>query len=299
MNQLTDREFIAAVQAWLVEDGPQVAPDRMVDEVLLRLPSEPAASRSKLLRMAFVGIAASLVTLAIIAAATLFASRPVGPPSTPAPTRPATSSASAILTCPPATPACGDVLGQGITYTTSQFTPRVSFSVPTGSWTATKDEAWDLVLNTTADWRQVIALYASPVATDAKGNRIAGADTSPGALIAAWRRNPEIIVGPALTAALLGESATYVDIQPSPSATTAAGRCRSDLPTEICMPIFEAGSGPASADMYVASAGRFRIYLLEHAGELMAVTVEARHEADPQGMQALAAPILRSIRFIP
>jgi hypothetical protein len=299
MSEMMDREFTSAVEAWLAEDGPQVAPDRLVEQVLIRFPSEPIRSGSGILRMAVVAVAAALLTLAIITAASLFGSRQVGPQSTPSPTQAATSSASGNRTCSPVTPACGDPLAARVTYTSSRFAPRVSFSVPTGSWTTTKDDAWGLVMNTTADWRQVIGLYAAPAATDAQGKRIAGAGTSPAALIAAWRRNTEIIVGPVLVTTLLGEAATYVDIHPSPSATTASGFCRSDLPNEFCMPVFEAASGPANGLVYIASDGRVRIYLLEHAGELLAVTVEARHDVDPVQMQALAAPILASLRFVP
>jgi hypothetical protein len=294
MNELSDRQFTSAVESWLAEDGPQVAPDRLVETVLLRLPDISLGKRPGLLHMAIVAVAASLATLAIGLAAGWFAVQQVGPAPTITP-RP-TASPSGAAFCAAEKPACGGLLAARINYSTSRFAPALEFSLPTAIWTVPVDESSRFQLVVASDTRRVIGFYHGPQAVDARGNPIAGAD-SPAALIAAWRRNSELIVGPTRETSLLGKQASYVDIQPSPSAATHADKCGPELIGLFCMPIFEVGTGTSKAEAYFGYAGRWRIYLLPQADGVLALTVEAHHSVDPAELSALAAPILASLHL--
>ena len=293
MNPQSDRRLEQLVADWLEEDGPRVAPDRLVESVVSGVPAARSAWGTGFLRVAVVGVAVAASILVAMVGIGLIIRADIGP----SPIAPSPPPSAAI--CPPSTPACGERLAQNVEYTTARLEPSIGFTMPDDRWIATIDEPARLLLEIESDTRRRIGVYRDPEPLDPAGQPVPGAGRSADDLIAFLRSHPEITATTPGRTTLFGLEAQYVDVRPSETASTeVGGLC---LPTQggnNCLPILRTGSGTEDvADLALGVADRYRIFLVDDSGTTLAVIVEAHHTSGIDALLERAAPVLDSMEF--
>lgn len=141
---MTDRRPLTSDQflsAWF-EDGPTAMPDRVLDVVAQRIDRQPQRrawrlrGRSFMNTYAKLGLAAAALLVVAVVGYNLLPRTGPGPGGVPSPTP--TSEATVAVTPSPAPIACADgtagCLGQldGGTYSSANFTPKLTYTVPAG-----------------------------------------------------------------------------------------------------------------------------------------------------------------------
>lgn len=296
MNPLSDRSLERLVADWLEEDGPRVAPDRLVESVISEVPAARSDWGIGILRASVLGLAAAATILVAVVGIGLLMRGNVGSP--PTPDGPSPSPAAA---CPPDIPACGQHLAADVQYTAARFEPSIRFAFPDDRWKATIDEPERLQLEIESDTRRRIGIYRDPEPLDAAGQPVLGVGTTPDELIAWLTSHPEITAGTPGRTTLFGLEARYIDVRPSETASTEnADLCLPTQPEFNCLPILRTGSGTEhSADLGLSVADRYRILLVDRSGTTLAVIVEAHHTSGIDVLLERAAPVLDSLEFAP
>jgi hypothetical protein len=181
------------------------------------------------------------------------------------------------------------------TYTSTAFSPALTFTLPDG-WEKASDQAGYLQLRPAGDEVVGIHLFRDPVAMSQEASCPLAAEPSVGRTsveLVKWiRERPGLVVGQPAMATVGGLRGTAIDIAIAdgwrPSCPFANG-----LPTVPL--IFQP---PDGYRWIVAGSERLRLYLLDvPGGGLVIVDIDAFDGARWEAILEAAAPIVRSFSF--
>lgn len=203
----------------------------------------------------------------------------------------AASSGAQAGGCPnPNGGACIGRLSPGQSYTTTQLTPSLTYSVPTRGWRNYEDYPGGFLLvppgNTLAGVDRETSDFVGVDTSIAAGRfddlprctteRVPGVANTPGA-IARWiRRQPELRVSEPSPASVGGLHGLRVDIRTRMGATLPT--CRSGAESFTVFVLFR-GLPPSNVEQGVTAASTLRLYLLRYRGGTLAIQLTDKQDA--------------------
>jgi hypothetical protein len=193
---------------------------------------------------------------------------------------------------------CLGLLEPNKAYTTREFTPHFTFSVPEPGWENISDEGGILQLWPIASPGDAIAFFRDPRATDADRAYAQGVGTSVDALATWLASNPLVVVTPAKRVTVGGLTGLTMDIR---VATGTGLEGAADCPVQLCVGLFK-GVDPSKFQAWKwdwGSAGREtqRLYLLTSAAGVVAIFVDSYDGTTFDSMTKAAGTILATVKF--
>lgn len=191
---------------------------------------------------------------------------------------------------------CLGLLTSGRAYHTSNFLPRITFTVPSSGWENLSDELPVFQLLRIAAPGDAIAFFRGARAVNADGSAAEVAATVPA--IAAWLRGNELLtVTPPKSVTVGGLAGVTLDIVIAPGVVNHPGDC----PVQACVPLLR-GDDPKALPPWHwdwASAGteRQRLYLLQATDTVIAIFVDSYDGKTFDSLTADATPILHTLRL--
>ncbi|MDQ3879745.1 MAG: hypothetical protein M3295_01480 [Chloroflexota bacterium] len=295
-------DFERRVADWLETDGPDVAPDELMESTLAQIGT--VRQRHGRYSATLVGglAAAAVIVLALVATLAVFGGRNLGSNNVPSPGATETPQASigpessSGDRCQADEPACGEPLTPGVRYTTAHFRPQVGFMAPDAHWIAARDEPSHFLLWMEADNRRRIGLYLNPRPAEPDGTLIDGVGTSADDLAAWLGTNRDLAVRDARSVALLGLSGRSVDVRINPATTAHAADVCVEFEEFPCVVFLAAPATGSPYELGISSFSRFRLQLFDlPGGGTLMVTLEAHHNADFDVLADRGRPLLESL----
>lgn len=191
---------------------------------------------------------------------------------------------------------CLGLLGPG-THSTRVFTPRLTFTLPSGGWENISDEVGIFQLLSTTAPGDVIAFFRNPRPVNPDKNPALGVAATAEAYAAWLASNDQLAVTPAREVTIGGLKGLVLDIRVAPTATARDPSC----PTRTCVPILEGADSsakpPWSWDWGSAGLETQRLYLVAAPVGLIAIFVDSLDGTTFDTMTAAADAIMPTVRF--
>ena len=271
--------FVERVERWLDEEGPDVAPQHLVEATVFAPRCQPNRVASV---AAGTALGAAAVILIAAVASLLLRDPNVGP--SPAP--------SISATCR----GCLDSLPAGKPFISSNFQPVVSFVPGDDRWGLAIDEPARLRIEEIADPRRQVTIYLNPrAAQPAGGESEPGVGTTVDELAAWLAANPMVEAEAPRPASLGGLEGLRIELRGSPDLLTRSEAC--EEPGIPCASVFRVDIGSGPAEMGLLFGDVVSLYLLERGEDVVLVSVERIHGAPSEGFVEGVAPVLESLDF--
>lgn len=286
-----DRDIEHLLDRWL-DDGPSVAPDRVIDVVADRIGRQSQRPAWRLqLRNPTVNInlrvAAALAVFAVLAAGAVYlrgpsVSGPGGPSVAPSPS-------------PTASPTPAPSLRS---LTSVTFKPTLRVDVP-ADWTVSDGDRTYLLdgpavpLGTAASIGVMTGPFVRFEDQDCERQAPAGVGTSIAEILAGLSGDPRLVVTAAQAVTIGDQSGQMVDIQVAPTWTGTCGWSQGKAAVLI---LSATDTGPAFG---MGGTERSRYIFLDVADSVVSINFSSPETVTFEAMAAQTTPIVESMRFTP
>jgi len=193
---------------------------------------------------------------------------------------------------------CLGLLESGKSYTTTAFTPQLTFTMPEAGWENISDEGGILQLLLISSPGDTIAFFRDPRATDATGGYAEGVGASASELAVWLAANPLLVVTPAQPVTVGSLSGMTMDITVAPG-TEREGPA--DCPVLRCVPFFRGMDASKFTtwawDWGSAGVERQRLYLLTATEGVVAIFVDSLDGTTFDALTKTADKLLPTLTF--
>jgi hypothetical protein len=317
---VTDRlDVETRLARFLQVDAPADAPERLIHATRERIAMTRQnrsmvvldRRRTRLLRTPLA--ATGLLAVAVVATVLALSNRggSIGTQSTPS--VPAIGSASLSSTSTASPSACavdGSTCLSAGSYSSTEFVPRVTFTVPAG-WVRAGDVQGEFDLQFAAGgeytypdgltFHDAVSIFRSPVAeSPASRTPLAGVGTNANAL-AQWLAGHKDLVASDPTRVNVGGVSAYRLVLSLPTGTrTAPDHCTTDHREPRCESLFVSSDPAATYGFGLVGPETAVVYLLDlPSGDTVMVVIDDVDGVDQPGLVAAATPIVESLAFSP
>jgi hypothetical protein len=301
-----ERDIERILDHWFA-DGPDVAPDRVLDAVADRIErqSQQPAWRLRLKETPVNGIlkpllaVAAVIVVAVIAYSVLpFGSRSVGgqPSASPSPSPSQISSPSAAaIVCDSGSTGCAGPLAAGA-HTTDIFKPVLTFTAPDG-WTNTFQtaRAYNLQPPGNGFFFQVLSQVAIPEQTaDCSAQRKAGVGNGVTDWVDFLTSHPGLTAGSPTPVTVGGYEAMSVSVRVDPTWTET---CPEGIAPTVML-VTDSGTSPDRTTWI--DDQRTTLTILDVAGETVIIRTESAPSASAEAADnETVRPLIESMQFTP